>query len=112
MIRVLLVGAALSLGVSIGHADGYIPRGLGHPPGANHWYDMGCCSLSDCEPVEPGAIRLTANGYVVRYLTSRGFIAEGVIPQNSSSVRQSKDDREHACAMPSRVICIYIHMGV
>lgn len=91
-------------------ADEPIPRGLGHPPGGTHWYDLGCCSMEDCEPVEPGAITQTEEGYRVRYLTSRGFIADGVIPYNSSSIRQSQDGREHACASPARVLCIYLPM--
>lgn len=90
-----------------------IPKGLGHPNGGVHWYDTGCCSRKDCEPVEPGAIVLTPEGYQVRYLTSRGFIAQGFIPHGSSAIRQSRDGQEHACAITSeRIACIYIHMGV
>lgn len=112
MVRAIFAAAALVFGVAVGFAEENLPRGLGHIDGTIHWYDSGCCNQRDCEPVEAGAIRLTENGYVVRYLTSRGFVAEGVIPQDSSNVRQSRDKREHACANPSRVICIYIHMGV
>lgn len=89
-----------------------LPRGLGHPPGSDHWYDSGCCSLEDCEPVESGAIVETPEGYAVRYLTSRGFVADGFIKHSDSgAVRQSKDARQHACATNQRVICIYIHFG-
>ncbi len=95
-----------------GHADGIIPRGLGHPAGgAAHWYESGCCSKQDCEPVEPGAIVLTPDGYRVRYLTSRGFIAEGLVKDGTGAVRPSQDRQEHACASPARVICIYVHFG-
>lgn len=92
-------------------ADGIIPRGLGHPStGGAHWYESGCCNKQDCEPVEAGAITATPEGYHVRYLTSRGFIADGVIPYGSSSIRPSRDSREHACARPGRVLCIYLPM--
>ena len=92
-------------------ADEVIPRGLGHPAtGAVHWYEGGCCSKQDCEPVEAGAIIATPEGYRVRYLTSMGFIADGVIPYGSSSIRPSRDAREHACARPGRVLCIYLPM--
>jgi hypothetical protein len=89
-----------------------IPRGLGHDGHGEHWYDQGCCSKQDCEPVEPGAIVMTKDGYMVRYLTSRGQIAEGIIPYGSSAIRQSKDAQEHACAPTTRVICIYLPMNV
>jgi hypothetical protein len=98
-------------------ADEFLPRGLGHPTeGGVHWYESGCCSKSDCEPVESGAIRQTPEGYRVRYLTSprpghpNGFIAEGLIPYGSSSIRPSRDANEHACSNPTRVICIYLPM--
>jgi hypothetical protein len=87
-----------------------IPRGLGHIHGAEHWYDRQCCHDRDCEPVEPGAIRETKDGYVIRYMTSRGYIAEGYLPKGHSGIRQSRDGREHACAPQERVVCIYIPM--
>lgn len=80
--------------------------------GAAHWYDPGCCDMRDCEPVEPGAIVQTPEGYMVRYLTSRGFVADGFLPHGHSSIRQSRDAQEHACATSQRVLCIYIHFGV
>lgn len=105
--------AALALAVLLvmpapAAADDYLPRGLGHEAGAVHWYDPGCCSMRDCEPVEPGAIRQTEAGYAVRYLSSRGFLVEGLIPYGSSAVRPSRDEREHACATTQRVLCIYL----
>lgn len=54
-----------------------IPKGLGHPPGADHWYDFSCCDKRDCEPVEQGAIVVMPTGLSVRYLTSEGEIATG-----------------------------------
>lgn len=64
--------------------------------------------MQDCEPVEAGAIRQTAEGYYIKYMTSRGFVAEGFLPHGSSGIRPSRDSREHACAIAQRVICIYI----
>lgn len=89
-----------------------IPRGLGHPDGAAHWYDTGCCDKRDCEPVETGAIEETANGYRVKYVSSRGFLVEGFLPHNSGGVRPSRDEMQHACATSQRLLCIYIHFGV
>lgn len=87
-----------------------IPRGLGHPAGnLNHWYEPNCCSLADCEPVEEGAIVETKDGYLVRYLTSRGFIAQGLVPYGAPAIRVSKDHRNHACANgQGKILCIYI----
>lgn len=87
-----------------------LPRGLGHPAGADHWYDSGCCDKRDCEPVEPGALRKIDGGYAVRYLTSRGFIAEGTVMERTGGVRPSKDGREHACATSQRMLCVYVPM--
>lgn len=87
-----------------------IPRGLGHTMGEEHWYDNSCCSRRDCEPVEFGAIRHTPEGYVIRYMTSRGYIAEGFLARNASGVRVSKDAQEHACAPQEKVVCIYLPM--
>jgi hypothetical protein len=104
--------AVLALFVTPAMADSIIPRGLGHPQGSQtHWYDTGCCSQADCEPVEFGAIRETPEGYAVKYLTSRGFIAEGIVPYGSSGVRPSRDANEHACATRQRVLCVYLPFG-
>ncbi len=112
--RFICAAVLVIASISLASADEIIPRGLGHPQGHGaHWYDTGCCSQKDCEPVEPGAIVMTPEGYHVRYLTSRGFIAEGFITHGSSAIRQSRDSQEHACAITSeRIACIYIHMGV
>ena len=88
-----------------------IPKGLGHPQGADHWYDTSCCSKRDCEPVEPGAIMWTPEGYQIRYRTSRGHIAEGFLKHDASGIKFSKDGQEHACAPFAKVVCIYIHHG-
>lgn len=104
---VLLVLGFLWLSGEAG-AQENIPRGLGHSGHGSHWYDTGCCSMRDCEPVEPGAITMRSDGYHVRYLTSRGFIAEGIVPYGSSSIRPSKDHQEHACSTTQRILCIYL----
>ena len=116
MFRVLAVAALVAAFVFlvpiIARSDDPVPRGLGHPQGtADHWYDGGCCSLKDCEPVEPGAIVEEKTGFRVKYRTSRGFIAEGFLPYGSTGIKQSKDGQEHACATQQLVICIYIHFG-
>ena len=107
--RTLIACAVLFVLTPAAFADS-IPRGLGHPNGAAHWYEVGCCDKRDCEPVEPGAIRQTDKGYHVRYLTSRGFVAEGFVPYGSSAIRPSRDQNEHACSTPARILCIYLPM--
>lgn len=102
--------AALLFLTTAANSQDNIPRGLGHPAGGTHWYDGGCCSMQDCEPVEPGAIRQTEQGYYVRYLTSRGFVAEGFLPYGHTGIRPSRDHQEHACSTAVRVLCIYIPM--
>lgn len=106
------LGAIIIAGIltSMARAEEPIPRGLGHPPGdLNHWYESNCCSKADCEPVTEGAIVETAEGYRVRYLTSRDFIAEGIVPHGSPAIRVSKDHRNHACAnAQGKILCIYI----
>ena len=112
LVLAALVAAFVFLAPVIVRADDPIPRGLGHPTdGFPHWYDGGCCSNKDCEPVEAGAIVETATGFRVKYRTSRGFIAEGFLPYGSTGIKQSKDGQEHACATQQLVICIYIHFG-
>jgi len=108
MKQFLFLLIALIGGSSAAEAQEAIPRGLGHTPGAEHWYDRQCCHDRDCEPVEPGAIRETPEGYVIRYMTSRGYIAEGFLPYGHTGIRSSQDGREHACAPGERVVCIYI----
>lgn len=93
-------------------AQDAIPQGLGHPNGAAHWYETGCCDKRDCEPVEFGAIVETPEGYSVKYLTSRGFVAEGFLKHGNSGIRPSRDKDQHACATTQRILCIYIHFGV
>jgi hypothetical protein len=85
-----------------------LPRGLGHPTGANHWYDSSCCDKKDCEPVEPGAIKEVPGGYYVHYLSSRGIEVRGFIHRGSSGDRSSQDGMEHACAPTNMAICIYL----
>jgi hypothetical protein len=91
-------------------ADG-IPRGLGHPPGAPHWYEGACCNEKDCEPVEPEAIVETNRGYAVRYMSARGFLVEGFMARGDNWVRPSQDKMKHACATAQRLLCIYVHFG-
>jgi hypothetical protein len=108
LVAVLCLLASLVLPANPVKAQEGIPRGLGHTPGADHWYDRQCCHDRDCEPVEPGAIRQTKEGYFIRYMTSRGYVAEGFLPHGHTGIRSSQDGREHACAPQERVVCIYI----
>ncbi len=114
--HIILVMAALAAIIISGvltpmsRGEEIIPRGLGHPQGdLDHWYESNCCSKADCEPVTEGAIVEIEGGYRVRYLTSRGFIAEGFVPYGAPAIRVSKDHRNHACAnAQGKILCIYI----
>lgn len=87
-----------------------IPRGLGHPmDGDEHWYDRSCCDRRDCEPVEPGGVVLLENGDVrVRYWSSAGRLAERLFKKGEMGIRQSKDNRDHACEIMGRPVCVYL----
>lgn len=89
-------------------ADEAVPRGLGHPNDGSHWYDNACCNMMDCEQVEEGAITRSATGYVIRYRTSRGFVASGFLRFGDKGIRHSRDGFEHGCATTQRVLCIYL----
>jgi len=89
-----------------------MPRGLGHPDGPVHWYDPDCCSMSDCEPVEPGAITRMKEGYYIQYQSSKGYLVRGFIPFGSPAIRASRDAREHACGTAARVLCIYLPLSI
>ena len=108
-----MIRAAFALALmAIPAAAQGIPRGLGHPTAEqSHWYDGGCCDRRDCEPVETGAITAQPDGYHVEYLTSRGFIARGIVPYSSSAIRPSRDAQEHACSTAQRILCIYLPFG-
>lgn len=106
-----LVAAFVVLAPILAHAQQNTPRGLGHPDGPTHWYDPGCCSMQDCEPVEPGAIQRQDEGYYVEYLSSRGFRVRGFIPLNSPAIHPSQDGREHACATAQLLLCIYLPLN-
>jgi hypothetical protein len=104
-----LVAAFVFLAPVLAHAQERIPKGLGHPgAGQPHWYDRSCCDMRDCEPVEEGAVTpLDNGGYFVRYHTSNGFIVERLFKRGSSGIKQSKDGKDHACAIGSTVVCVY-----
>ena len=106
-----LVAAFVFLAPVFAGAQEGIPRGLGHPDGPTHWYDPSCCSMQDCEPVEPGAIRRMQEGYFVEYLSSRGFRVRGFVPYGSPAIKPSQDGREHVCATAQILLCIYLPLN-
>ncbi len=86
-----------------------LPRGLGHPTDGSHWYDRTCCDQRDCEEVEPGAITRTDAGLMVKYRSSRGHVAEGLLFWSGTGIKPSRDGKEHACSYNNgKVICAYI----
>lgn len=103
-----LVAAFVFLAPVLARSQQDIPRGLGHPDGPTHWYDSGCCSMQDCEPLEPGAVTEISGGYFVQYRSSRGFLVRGFIAYDSPNLRPSRDAREHACATAQLLLCLYL----
>lgn len=83
------------------------------PPGTNiTWYDVGCCSDGDCEPLPIEAVTDVGNGWMVRYESARWGYVEEFFPD--AEVRQSKDGQIHGCfktpaaLSPRRIRCLYI----
>jgi hypothetical protein len=66
---------------------------------AHGWYELACCSGSDCAPVEDGVVVEKSDGIHVQ-----GW---GVIHPGDPRLRWSRDDRDHICARPGKLICIY-----
>lgn len=114
----LAVAALLTLVLPVvarlAHADDDLPRGYGHPADmTKHWYDMSCCSMSDCEPVDARAIVETKDGYVVLYRSSRGHVVGPVlVPFSDKKIHLSKDMDQHACSSSiGTLYCIYVYGG-
>ncbi len=77
---------------------------------SHSWYDPQCCSNRDCEPIPFEAVTETNDGWVVTYVSSRGFPMHAFVPRGKQ--KESQDGRYHACANPTRFLCLYVPVNV
>ena len=66
---------------------------------AHSWYEAACCSSKDCKSVDDGAVLEMADGVHVK-----GW---GVLSRSDSRLRWSRDDRDHICEQPGKLLCVY-----
>ena len=66
---------------------------------AHSWYEPSCCSGKDCRPVDDGHVVEKADGVHVK-----GW---GVLNRADSRLRWSRDDRDHVCENPAKLLCVY-----
>lgn len=77
---------------------------LHDPQHPDHWYDLDCCDLRDCRPIDESEVRITPEGYV--WTNETGSY---VFPHDSTSLRWSRDGQYHGCEIKStgRKLCLY-----
>ena len=76
------------------------PKALPHG-----WYDPDCCSDRDCEQVSNVVFKANDAGAPVMVVTT-SFGTKPVTPQ--TKIRDSKDNRMHACIYGGNLICLYV----
>lgn len=69
------------------------------------WYDLDCCSKSDCHPVETKEVDFSIDKFAQPVATYK------TLTYDKSRWRKSKDERYHACFRGDIVYCIYIPIG-
>ena len=78
----------------------YLPLPSGETARAHSWYPPECCHDRDCAPTTK-MTRLPGGSYL--YTTKFGE-AE-ITPQ--TSIRESRDERVHACIREQKLVCIF-----
>lgn len=66
---------------------------------AHSWYEPQCCSDRDCREVDDGFVVEKADGVHVQ-----GW---GVLSATDPRLRWSRDDRDHVCQEPTKLLCVY-----
>lgn len=67
-------------------------------PRAHEWYPAGCCSGTDCAPIEAARVKPEGNGYVI----------DGRFTVAPADVKESLDGRYHACfPQPETLGCFF-----
>jgi hypothetical protein len=69
------------------------------PARGHSWYEQACCSEKDCAPVPAGDVADKPDGVHVK-----GW---GVLSPSDSRLRWSRDDRDHVCQQPNKLLCVY-----
>ncbi len=78
-----------------------LPRSGGHPDAVHEeMYDQECCNKADCEPVPNTAIRESAKGYEVEYISPKFGLVKGLIAYGREKLSHGCIDGmcQHACA--------------
>jgi len=87
------------------------------PVAAHEWYDPSCCSGQDCAPVEASAIKAEdGNWHVSLDPGSHPLVTKPmswVVPFDAPKVRESQDDKFHACVgvRSGILFCLYVPQG-
>jgi hypothetical protein len=73
---------------------------------AHSWYDPDCCSDRDCEPVRTTAFVASDPRSVPVMVVTTSFGTKPVTQE--TKIRQSRDNRMHACIYQEKLICLYL----
>ena len=79
---------------------------LAKPARSHSWYDPDCCSDRDCEPVSAVSFVASDPKSVPVMVVTTGFGTKPVTPQ--TKMRESKDNKMHACIYQEKLICLYL----
>jgi len=76
-------------------------------PALGHgWYDTDCCHDNDCAPITKEAWPQGRDGdSIITTKQGEGRTGPG------TRIRPSKDEKDHACIMHGRVMCVYRAAG-
>jgi hypothetical protein len=73
---------------------------------SHSWYDPDCCSDRDCEAVSSVSFVASDPQSVPVMIVTTSFGTKPVTPQ--TKIRDSKDNRMHACIYQGNLICLYV----
>jgi hypothetical protein len=79
---------------------------LARPARSHSWYDADCCSDRDCEPVSGVSFVASDPTSVPIMVVTTSFGTKPVTPQ--TKIRESKDNKMHACIYQEKLICLYL----
>lgn len=79
---------------------------LSRPARSHSWYDPDCCSDRDCEPVSGVSFVASDPTSLPVMVVTTSFGTKPVTPQ--TKIRESKDNRMHACIYQEKLICLYL----
>lgn len=79
---------------------------LAKPARSHSWYDPDCCSDRDCEAVSNVSFVASDPKSPPSMVVTTSFGTKPVTPQ--TKIRESKDNKLHACIYQERLICLYV----